>query len=83
MRCLRRIVRITWKDKVTNNEVFIKAGLPFMYTLIRQRRLLCLSNVLRWTTVASLKTSSTANWQKKSVWSGDRNFVIRMCAKGT
>ena len=79
-RCLRCVLGITWKDKVANNEVLIKARVPSMYTLLRQRRLRWLGHVRR-TTVASLKTSSKANWKKGSVWLGDRNFVIGMYAK--
>ena len=40
-RCLRRILRITWQDKVPNNEVLSRAGIPSTYTLLRQR-------CLRW-----------------------------------
>ena len=39
MRCLRRILSISWKDKVSNNAVLERAGIPSMYTLLRQRRL--------------------------------------------
>ena len=35
LRCLRRILGITWKDKVTNNEVLSRAGIPSMFTLFR------------------------------------------------
>ena len=47
MRCLRRILGISWQDKVTNNEVLSKAGIPSMYTLLRQRRLRWLGHVYR------------------------------------
>ena len=36
-----------WKEKITNNEVLIKAGIPSMYTRLRQRRLRWLGNVHR------------------------------------
>ena len=39
LRSLRRILGITWQDKVTNTEVLTRASLPTMYTLLRQRRL--------------------------------------------
>ena len=47
MRCLRLILGITWKDKVTNNEleVLIKAVIPSMYTLLRQRTLRWLGHI--------------------------------------
>ena len=38
MRCLRLILHITWQDKVTNNSVLKRAGIPSMYTLLKQRR---------------------------------------------
>ncbi len=47
LRCLLRILGISWKDKVTNNEVLSKAGIPSMYTLLRQRRLRWLGHVHR------------------------------------
>ena len=33
MRCLRRILGITWQDRVTNKVVLEKAGIPSLYTL--------------------------------------------------
>ena len=39
MRCLRKILCITWQDKVTNIEILAKADIPSMHTLLRQRRL--------------------------------------------
>ena len=33
MRCLRRILGITWQDKVTNKVVLEKAGIPSLYSL--------------------------------------------------
>ena len=47
MRCLRRILGITWQDKVTNDTVLTTAGIPTMYTLLRQRRLRWLGHVYR------------------------------------
>ena len=37
MRCLRRILGITGQDKVTNKVVLEKAGIPSVYTLLKQR----------------------------------------------
>ncbi|PFX15670.1 Tyrosine-protein kinase receptor Tie-2 [Stylophora pistillata] len=45
MRCLRRILSISWTDKVSNNEVLARANIPSMFTLIRKRRLRWLGNV--------------------------------------
>ena len=47
MRCLRHILGITWQDKVTNNVVLEKAGIPSLYTLLKQRRMRWLGHVIR------------------------------------
>ena len=47
MRNLRRILGISWQDRVTNNEVLDRASVPSMYTLLRQRRLRWLGHVRR------------------------------------
>ena len=47
MRCLRRILGITWRDKVTNNEVLERAGIPSMFTFLRQRRIRWLGHGFR------------------------------------
>ena len=47
MRCLRRILGITWQDRVTNKVVLEKAGIPSLYTLLKQRRLRWLGHVTR------------------------------------
>ena len=39
MSCLRRILHITWQDKVTNSRSLERAGMPSMYTLLKQRRM--------------------------------------------
>ena len=39
MRCLRRILNITWQDRVPNDTVLERAEIPSMYTLLKQRRL--------------------------------------------
>ena len=44
-RSIRRILGISWQDKVTNTDVLSRAGLPIMYTLLRQRRLRWLGHV--------------------------------------
>ena len=38
LRSIRRILGISWLDKVSNADVLYRAGLPSMYTLLRQRR---------------------------------------------
>ena len=47
LRSLRRIFNIKWSDMITNNEVLQKAGMPSMYTLLKQRRLRWLGHVRR------------------------------------
>ena len=47
LRSIRRILGISWQDKVTNGDVLSRAGLPSMYTLLRQRRLRRLGHVRR------------------------------------
>ena len=47
MRSLRRILGISWQDKVPNTKVVSRAGLPSMFTLLRQRRLRWLCHVHR------------------------------------
>ena len=47
MRCLRRILGISWEDKIPNTEVLSRANLPTMFTLLRQRRLRWLGHVHR------------------------------------
>ena len=45
MRCLRRILGIAWQDKVTNKVVLEKAGIPSLYTLLKQKRMRWLGHV--------------------------------------
>ena len=45
MRCLRRILGITWQDKVTNYAVLEKAGIPSLHTLLKQKRMRWLGHV--------------------------------------
>lgn len=47
MRCICRILSISWTDKVPNNEVLARANIPSMFTLLRQRRLRWLGHVYR------------------------------------
>ena len=47
MRCLRHILEITWQDKVTNKVVLVKAGIPSLYILLKQRHMRLLGHVTR------------------------------------
>ena len=43
MRSLRRILNITWQDKVPDNTVLERAGCTSLYTLLKQRRMRCMA----------------------------------------
>ena len=47
MRCLRRILGITWEDKLTNNFVLEKCNMLSIHSLLCQRRLRWLGHVRR------------------------------------
>ena len=47
MRCLRRILHISWSDHITNKQVLERAGVSTMYTLLKQRRLRWLGHISR------------------------------------
>ena len=47
LRSIRRILGITWQDRVSNTEVLSRANLPSMFTLLRQWRLRWLGHVYR------------------------------------
>ena len=47
MHCFRHILGITWQDKVTNNAVLEKAGIPSLYTLLKQKCMQWLLHVTR------------------------------------
>ena len=64
MRCLRRILGIIWQDKVTNKVVLEKAGIPSLYTLLKQRRMRWLGHVIRMKDGRIPKTFYVVNWQQ-------------------
>ena len=47
MCCLRRILNMTWQDRVPNDTVLERAEILLMYTLLKQRRLRWFSHVVR------------------------------------
>ena len=47
MCCLKRILGITLQDKMTNKVVLEKAGIPSLYTLLKQRHMRWLGHVTR------------------------------------
>ena len=50
MRHLRSILRITWKDKVTNREILDRTGLPSMEELLIRKNLRWTGHVMRMST---------------------------------
>ena len=47
MHCLRRILVISWRDKVTNSALLERAGISTMFSLLRQRRMRWLDHIGR------------------------------------
>ena len=47
LRCLRRILGISWQDRVPNKDVLERAGIPSMFAMLFQRRLRWLGHILR------------------------------------
>ena len=47
LRCLRRILGITWQDRIQSEDVLAQAGVPSMFALLIQRRLRWLGHVSR------------------------------------
>ena len=47
LRCIHRILGISWQDRVSSTEALSRANLPSMFTLLRQRRLRRLGHVYR------------------------------------
>ena len=47
LRCLRRILRIAWQQKIANEKVLIRTSLATMYFTLSQRRLRWIVLVLR------------------------------------
>ncbi|KAJ8038823.1 hypothetical protein HOLleu_16363 [Holothuria leucospilota] len=47
MRCFRKILGITWEEKITYSEVLSKAKLPTIFAMLSERRLRWLDHVHR------------------------------------
>ncbi|PIK57594.1 hypothetical protein BSL78_05502 [Apostichopus japonicus] len=62
VRCLRKILGITWEDKVTNSEVLSKAKLSTIFAMLSERRLRWLGHVQRMEKVVSQRTSCIDSW---------------------
>ena len=59
LRCLRRILRIHWQDRITNFELLERAGIPSIFAILSKRRLTWLG--LAWTLAASQRTYCMEN----------------------
>ena len=46
-KCIREIMNISWKDKITNKVILEKVGLPLMADILIQMNLRCLGHVER------------------------------------
>lgn len=47
LRCLRRILGMTWQDRISNKNVLTQAGTPSMFSILTQRHLRWLGHVSR------------------------------------
>jgi hypothetical protein len=47
MQCLKKILGVTWKDRISNHEILVHAGIPSIYSLLSQRRLRWIGHVSR------------------------------------
>ncbi|XP_063382696.1 uncharacterized protein LOC134669094 [Cydia fagiglandana] len=62
MRCLRRILNISWKDRVTNEKVLSIARLPSITAILKQRRLRWLGHVHRMEPSRLPRNGSSTRW---------------------
>ena len=63
---LCHILGLKWSDKVPNAQLFTRAGLPTMYTLLRQRRLCWLGHVCQ------MENKRYSHTEGYPLWRGDR-----------
>ena len=47
LRCIRRILGISWQQHITNDEVLKRVGIPSMFSILAKRRLRWLGHVAR------------------------------------
>ena len=47
LRCIRRILGISWQQNITNDEVFKRVGIPSMFSILGKRRIRWLCHVAR------------------------------------
>ena len=47
LRCLCRLLGITWQTRITNFDILAKTGMPSMFAILTQRRLHWLGHVTR------------------------------------
>ena len=71
LNCLRKLLRITWRDKVADTEVLSRTGLPSIYTLLKRSQVRC----AKYPTHASPKDCSMVNLQRKNAGKVDSRSV--------
>ncbi|PIK50910.1 putative cytohesin-3-like [Apostichopus japonicus] len=62
MRCLRKILGITWEDKVTNSEVLSKAKLSSIFAMPVNAACSGMAMSIEWRRVVSQRTSCMDSW---------------------
>ena len=71
MRCLRRILSISWTDKVSNNEVLAIANIPSMFTLPTDNWELHAVDRSDWRSVCSHERKCLSQLRYSWTWSDD------------
>ena len=80
LRCLRRILGITWLDRVPNKNVLAQAGIPSMFALLSQRRFAGLATSAAWRMVEFPRTCCMASWPLEPDLQEDLSFVTKTFA---
>ena len=86
LRCLRRILSISWQDHIPSTEVLARAGTLSMYALLTKRRLRWLGHVTRMMHVIMAgypKTFYTASLPRGPDPQEGLCSSIKTCSSGT
>jgi len=73
LRCLRRILGITWQDHVPNKNVLAEAGIPSMFVLVTQRSAM----LIKWKMFESPKTFHAVNLPSAHDLPGDLLYATK------
>ena len=82
LHCLRRILGITWQDKVTNTAVLGCVCFHSIHILLCQRRLAGSATCTAWAMTASQKMCCMGNWQQDTIPQAAQHCILRMSARG-